>query len=60
MRGTTAKRLRKFAQYLIDNTTEQIDKTKSQLVKELKVHWKTQGKVGQRFIRETLAGKFNK
>jgi hypothetical protein len=59
MRGVTCKRLRKFAEYLINNTPEnQINKSKNQMVDELKIHWKTQGKVGQKFIRDTLAGKF--
>lgn len=60
MRGVTIKRLRKFAEYLITNTPEnKQNKTKNQMVKELKIHWKTQGKIGQKFIRETLAGKFD-
>jgi hypothetical protein len=57
MRGTTVKKLGKFADLLILNTRKDDPnpKTKPQLMKELKVHWKTQGKNGQKFIREALS-----
>lgn len=60
MRGTTAKRLRKFAQYLIDNTPadQRANKDRHQMTNELKVHWRTKGKRGQEFIRQCLSGDF--
>ena len=60
MRGSTYKKLRKFAQMLIDNTTQEDlkGKDKHQIVNELKVHWNTKGKPGQSFIRKALKNGF--
>jgi len=59
MRGSTVKKLSKFADVLIANSTEQErkDKPKHQVVNELKVHWKTKGKTGRKFIDDVLSGK---
>jgi hypothetical protein len=58
MRGTTAKRLRKFAELLIQNSTpeELAGKDKHRITNELKVYWKEKGKEGQKFVRHALAG----
>lgn len=58
MRGSTSKLIRKFAQHLIDNTpeAERGNKTYDQMVDEIKVHWRTKGKIGQKFIHKVLNG----
>jgi hypothetical protein len=59
MRGTTVKRINKFVKHLIDNTSGDLGKTRKQLIGEVKILWKSEGKKGQTFIKDTLAGKFD-
>lgn len=52
MRGKTCKKLKKFVNFLINNTKQEElgDKTPRKLYKEMKVNWKREGKRGRQFI----------
>lgn len=59
MRGSTVKKINKFVDMLILNTPEgELDKTREQLVSEMKVHWQTKGKAGRKFVDKVIDGSF--
>ena len=58
MRGATKKRIDKFIDILIANTPpEQITKSRTEMVEEVKKYWKSKDKQKQEFIHHILTGK---
>ena len=59
MRGATLKKIDRFVDTLIINTKpEELTKTREELIKEMRLHWKTQGKAGQKFVSRVIDGSF--
>jgi len=58
MRGSTKKKIEKFVDNLILNSTdeERNGKSKDQLINEVKVFWIKKGKEGQQFIDKVVKG----
>ncbi len=61
MRGSTKKKIEKFVDELIKNTseTERKQKTKEQLIEEVKILWMKQGKKAQKFVDKVVKGQLN-
>lgn len=59
MRRKSQMKIEKFVDLLILNTPKkELTKTRDELIKEVKLHWRKQGKTGQQFINKALKGDF--
>jgi hypothetical protein len=58
MRGKTVKKINKAALAIINNTSEEerANTNIKKLRKKLKVHWKTQGATGRKFVNSLVTG----
>jgi len=61
MRGSTKKKIESFVDELIRNSSEEerANKSKEQLMKEVKILWMTKGSVGKDFISKVVNGELN-